>query len=284
MRYGEFSEKPQTGEGWINGGFFVFEPACSTIWTMIRPPLSGSRWNSWPSAGQLMAYRHDGVLAADGYAARQGVSGVPVGQRERTMEDMEVTFWQNRNVFVTGATGLLGSWLVEELLARGANVLCLVRDWVPGSRLIDSRACCARNVVRASWRTFRFCCGRSTSTRSTVSFISARRLSWARRVALAAVDLRVQYPRARGTCWKPAGPARSLIQRIVVASSDKAYGDSDRLPYTEETPLQGRFPYDVSKSCCRPDCLLLFPHLRDAGSDHPLREPVMGAEISTSAG
>lgn len=54
------------------------------------------------------------------------------------MEDMGMNFWKNRHVFVTGATGLLGSWLVEELIRREANVTCLVRDWVPGSRLISS--------------------------------------------------------------------------------------------------------------------------------------------------
>ena len=40
-----------------------------------------------------------------------------------------------------------------------------------------------------------------------------------------------------------------FVQRVVVASSDKAYGSHDVLPYTEDFPLQGRFPYDVSKSC-----------------------------------
>ena len=39
------------------------------------------------------------------------------------------------------------------------------------------------------------------------------------------------------------------VERVVVASSDKAYGEHERLPYTETSPLQGRFPYDVSKSC-----------------------------------
>jgi CDP-glucose 4,6-dehydratase len=42
---------------------------------------------------------------------------------------------------------------------------------------------------------------------------------------------------------------RSLVKRVVIASSDKAYGDSLRLPYTEDMPLLGRHPYDVSKSC-----------------------------------
>ena len=45
-------------------------------------------------------------------------------------------FWKDRRVLVTGATGLLGSWMVEELLGRKADVICLIRDWVPESKLI----------------------------------------------------------------------------------------------------------------------------------------------------
>src|SRR6476661_5944273 len=59
-----------------------------------------------------------------------------------------MTFWKNRNVFVTGATGLLGSWLVEDLLSKGANVVCLLRDWVPDSKLIESQIIQKTNVVR----------------------------------------------------------------------------------------------------------------------------------------
>ena len=60
--------------------------------------------------------------------------------RQGALESMGMNaFWRNRNVFVTGATGLLGSWLVEELVARGAQVTCLIRDWVPESRLMRSR-------------------------------------------------------------------------------------------------------------------------------------------------
>ncbi|MGB7147929.1 MAG: SDR family oxidoreductase, partial [Terriglobales bacterium] len=49
------------------------------------------------------------------------------------------SFWQDRSVFVTGGTGLLGSWLVKELLDMGANVVCLIRDWAPQSELVRSR-------------------------------------------------------------------------------------------------------------------------------------------------
>ncbi len=64
------------------------------------------------------------------------------------MENMAVNFWKNRNVFVTGATGLLGSWLVEDLWRKGANVTCLVRDSVPAGKAASSGVLDAVNVVR----------------------------------------------------------------------------------------------------------------------------------------
>lgn len=69
------------------------------------------------------------------------------------MEDLAVTFWRHRRVFVTGATGLLGSHLVAELLRREAEVVCLVRDWVP-----DSEAVSAGRSRAAGW------CGGSSRT------------------------------------------------------------------------------------------------------------------------
>src|SRR3981081_3983295 len=58
------------------------------------------------------------------------------------------SFWQHRSVFVTGGTGLLGSWLVKQLLDAGSNVVCLVRDWVPQSELVRSRRIEQVNTVR----------------------------------------------------------------------------------------------------------------------------------------
>ena len=65
-----------------------------------------------------------------------------------------MSFWQNRHTLVTGATGLLGSHLVEELLARGAAVTCLVRDHVPRSRLLTSGLIDRVNVVRGELEDF----------------------------------------------------------------------------------------------------------------------------------
>jgi CDP-glucose 4,6-dehydratase len=157
-------------------------------------------------------------------------------------------FWDQRNVFVTGGTGLLGSSLIEELLARGARVVCLVRDWVPDSRLIASRAIARTIIVRGELEDL------TTLIRAvneyeidTVFHLGAQTIvGTAARSPLSTFEANV-----RGT-WNLLEACRicpKLVQRVIVASSDKAYGAHEHLPYTEDTPLQGRFPYDVSKSC-----------------------------------
>jgi CDP-glucose 4,6-dehydratase len=159
-----------------------------------------------------------------------------------------MSFWKNRNAFVTGATGLLGSWLTEELVARGANVTVLVRDWVPSSRLFGSGAAERVNVVRGELESL------ETLLRAlneyeidSVFHLGAQTIvGTAYRSALSTFESNI-----RGT-WQLLEACRLLpkfIQRVLVASSDKAYGAHDTLPYTEDTPLEGRFPYDVSKSC-----------------------------------
>lgn len=167
------------------------------------------------------------------------------------MEDMEVAralFWQDRNVFVTGASGLLGSWLTKTLVERGANVTCLLRDWVPRSLLITSGAIERANVVRGELEDY------PTILRAineyeieTVFHLGAQTIvGTASRSVLSTFESNI-----KGT-WNVLEACRvcsKLVKRIVIASSDKAYGAHEKLPYTEAIPLQGRFPYDVSKSC-----------------------------------
>jgi CDP-glucose 4,6-dehydratase len=165
------------------------------------------------------------------------------------MEGMGVNgFWQDRNVFVTGATGLLGSWLAEALAARGARVTCLVRDWVPESRLVRAGIVERMNIVRGELE------DAALLTRvlneyeiDTVFHLGAQTIvGTAARSAASTFESNV-----RGT-WNVLEAAKtcsSLVKRVVVASSDKAYGAHDHLPYTEDMPLEGRFPYDASKSC-----------------------------------
>jgi CDP-glucose 4,6-dehydratase len=157
-------------------------------------------------------------------------------------------FWQDRTVFVTGATGLLGSWLTEALAARGARVTCLIRDWVPESRLVRAGILDRVNIVRGELE------DAALLTRvlneyeiDTVFHLGAQTIvGTAARSAASTFESNV-----RGT-WNVLEAAKTCsgrVERIVVASSDKAYGAHDRLPYTEDMALQGRFPYDASKSC-----------------------------------
>jgi CDP-glucose 4,6-dehydratase len=157
------------------------------------------------------------------------------------------TFWRDRPVFVTGATGLLGSWLVKHLLGAGADVVCLVRDWVPQSELVLADLLDRVRVVRGDVRE------QDVMERAlgeyeiqTVFHLAAQTtVGVANRNPVSTLDTNI-----RGT-WATLEACRRspAVQQIVIASSDKAYGDQEKLPYSEDSPLQGRHPYDVSKSC-----------------------------------
>jgi len=163
------------------------------------------------------------------------------------VEDL-VSFWKNVNVFVTGASGLLGSRLVRELVDRDANVVCLLRDRVPGSPLFTDRTIDRVNVVHGELEDAPLLARALNEFEvSCVFHLGAQTIvGTANRSALSTFESNV-----RGT-WNLLEACRGLsglVDRIVVASSDKAYGVHDRLPYTEDAPLAGRYPYDVSKSC-----------------------------------
>jgi len=159
-----------------------------------------------------------------------------------------MTFWNRRNVFITGATGLLGSWMVEELLNRGANVTSLVRDWVPASLLVTSGLLARTNVVRGNLEDYSLLLRTINEYEiNSVFHLGAQTIvGTSSRTALSTFEANI-----KGT-WNLLEACKScarLVERVVVASSDKAYGSHEKLPYTEDAPLQGRYPYDVSKSC-----------------------------------
>ena len=140
-------------------------------------------------------------------------------------------FWQDRRVFVTGATGLVGSWLVAGAARGGRRTWpCLVRDWDPQSELIRSGAIRAMHVVTGGWRTTRRSSARSDEYEiDTVFHLGAQTIvGIAHRSPLRHV--RGQHPRAPTTCSRPAGVHAGLVKRVVVASSDKAYGDARDAP------------------------------------------------------
>jgi CDP-glucose 4,6-dehydratase len=157
------------------------------------------------------------------------------------------SFWRDRSVFVTGGTGLLGSWLVPQLIDAGSNVVCLVRDWVPQSELVRSRRIEQVNTVRGD------IIDRNLVERTlgeyeveVVFHLAAQTIvGIANRNPLSTFSTNIE-----GT-WNLLEACRRspTISSIVVASSDKAYGDQKHLPYNETMPLEGRHPYDVSKSC-----------------------------------
>ena len=156
-------------------------------------------------------------------------------------------FWLNRRVFLTGGFGLLGSHIAEYLVKLGASVVLLKRDHVPSSRLFETDAYRKSVIVQGDFEDY------DTIYRTladyeieTVFHVGAQ--------AIAPIANRSPLPTFRanimGTCnVLEAARLNPTVKRVLVASSDKAYGDQPILPYTEDAPLQGKHPYDVSKSC-----------------------------------
>jgi CDP-glucose 4,6-dehydratase len=169
------------------------------------------------------------------------------------MSDAAETFWARRPVLVTGATGLLGGWLVQDLLEQDATVVALVRDSVPESMFVTEGMSDRCNVVRGTLSdtdTLRRICAEYEV--DTVFHLAAQ--------AIVGVGMKdpagTLEANVRGT-WNILEAARHTgVRQIVVASSDKAYGSSETLPYLETHPLQGRYPYDVSKSCADLICTM----------------------------
>jgi CDP-glucose 4,6-dehydratase len=164
------------------------------------------------------------------------------------MESVGQGFWGERRVFVTGASGLLGSALVEALVDRGAQVVCLVRDWVPDSRLLAAGPMAGAILVRGELEDLTLLLRAINEYEiDTVFHLGAQTIvGTASRSPLSTFEGNI-----RGT-WNLLEACRicpKLVQRVIVASSDKAYGEHETLPYTEDAPLVGRYPYDVSKSC-----------------------------------
>jgi CDP-glucose 4,6-dehydratase len=160
---------------------------------------------------------------------------------------MDSNVWRDRPVLVTGATGLLGGWLTRRLQEHGAAVVCLVRDWVPQCELVRTGLLQSVSVVRGALE------DRDLLERTlgeyeveTVFHLAAQTIvGIANRNPVSTFESNVQ-----GT-WNLLEACRRSprVRAIVLASSDKAYGEQVELPYSEDMPLQGRHPYDVSKSC-----------------------------------
>lgn len=156
------------------------------------------------------------------------------------------SFWKHRRVFVTGCTGILGSWLTMRLVELGADVVGLIRDQVPHSNLNWSGFQTRINIVHGD------VCDYDVLERALAEYEIEVVFHLA---AQTIVPIANRVPRptfetnVRGT-WNLLEACRHnpTVERVVIASSDKAYGEQPVLPYTEEQPLLARYPYDVSKA------------------------------------
>lgn len=157
------------------------------------------------------------------------------------------TFWLDRRVFVTGATGLLGSWLTKKLADLGADVVVLIRDWVPESEFFQNDAFSSAIIISGDLVDEELLERVLNEYEIETVFHTAAQtiVGTANRGPMSTFESNV-----RGTwCLLEAVRRSPLVKQTIVASSDKAYGEHEKLPYREDAPLQGRHPYDVSKSC-----------------------------------
>ena len=156
------------------------------------------------------------------------------------------SYWKGKTVFVTGATGLMGGWLVKALMREGADIVALIRDQAPNSMLVRE------GLI-----------GRIATVSGDLECLPTMQRAIAEYAPHTVFHLAAQ-PLVQVAKRDPVGTLRANVMgtwnvmeacrlagtsNVVVASSDKAYGASENLPYRETHPLQGRYPYDVSKSC-----------------------------------
>lgn len=166
--------------------------------------------------------------------------------------------WLNKNVLVTGGSGLLGSWLIEELINYKANVVGLVRDHVPKSMIYREGFLDKITIVYGKLEDYYLIERILNEHEIEVVFHLAAQtiVPIANNNPLSTFESNV-----KGT-WVLLEACRrnKQVKKIIIASSDKAYGEHEVLPYTEDMPLVGRNPYDVSKSCADLIAQMYFYH------------------------
>ncbi len=154
--------------------------------------------------------------------------------------------WQNKNVFITGCTGLLGSHLTRRLCDAGANVVGLIRDWLPEAELIRAGTLSKMRVVRGAVEDY------SLLERVVNEYEVGHVFHLAAQTIVGIANnnpLSTFETNVKGTWNLLEACRRNGVKGVIVASSDKAYGAHEQLPYMENAPLKGTHPYDVSKSC-----------------------------------
>ena len=161
---------------------------------------------------------------------------------------MKDTFWNERQVFVTGASGFIGAWLIKDLIKSGARVVTLIRDPDPQSEYFRSGDYQETTIVQGMLEDY-------NTLERTISEFEPDTIFHLAAQTLVEVGMRSPLytfeANIRGTynLLEACRIHEDLVKRVVIASSDKAYGAQDKLPYKESMPLEGKYPYEVSKSC-----------------------------------
>ena len=156
-------------------------------------------------------------------------------------------YWRDKNVLITGCSGFLGSWLSQYLVTLKANVVGIIRDVVPKSRLFTEKIVDSITIVNGNIENYDLLERTINEYEIEIVFHLAAQtiVRIANRNPLSTFNSNI-----KGT-WNILETCRKnpTVKQVVVASSDKAYGEQDALPYSENAPLIGTHPYDVSKSC-----------------------------------
>ena len=171
------------------------------------------------------------------------------------MESVEImtqegsnTYWSDKRVLVTGASGMVGSWLTRWLSESGAYTVAFIADTDPQSELIRSGTINEINVINGRLENYDDI-ERAINNHEVDSIFHL-----GAQPIVGAADRAPRHTfesNIQGT-WNLLDACRTLtplVKRIVVASSDKAYGTQSVLPYTEDMSMNGDHPYEVSKSC-----------------------------------
>ncbi|HLC96347.1 MAG TPA: GDP-mannose 4,6-dehydratase [Candidatus Nanoarchaeia archaeon] len=159
-----------------------------------------------------------------------------------------MNFWKSKKVFVTGADGFIGGWLAKALVDSGADVTIILRDIKKEKISIDYHHIRDKVTIILGDIIDYSLVSRILNEHEidTVFHLAAQAIvGAANRSPLSTFESNI-----KGT-WTILEAARvtSTVKRVIVASSDKAYGDQEKLPYTEDQPLKGLYPYDASKAC-----------------------------------
>ena len=161
---------------------------------------------------------------------------------------MKSLFWKNKNVLVTGGSGFIGSYLCRKLVSMQAKVVVIdIKSPKEFSYSVNKISSKKIFFIKSDVRNFTFVKKIIKKYKiDTIFHLAAEAI-----VGRALKDpYRTLDTNIKGT-WNILEASRNscYVNKVVVASSDKAYGDADKLPYAEGTVLKGRSPYDVSKSC-----------------------------------